>query len=94
MANKVYWTTKSGVRVDIDKMSIQHLRNTLKAIVRNASKIKQRQLLTSRENFVMNGELAREQTDLHFLDECECDDYHTCQHCAHDDIDDSLKSWE
>lgn len=30
-----YWTTKDGTRVDIDKMSVEHLRNTLKMIVRN-----------------------------------------------------------
>lgn len=93
MGNKVYWTTNSGVRVDIDEMSTQHLRNTLKSIVRSLSKIKQKRLLTA-DKIVMNGELAREETELHFLDECECDDCHTCQHCAHDDIDDSLKSWE
>lgn len=31
---KTYWTTKDGVKIDIDEMSIEHLRNTLKLIVR------------------------------------------------------------
>lgn len=32
--NKVYWTQRNGVKIDIDTMDIQHLRNTLKMIVR------------------------------------------------------------
>jgi len=31
---KIYWTTKKGEKIDIDEMSIEHLRNTLKMIVR------------------------------------------------------------
>jgi len=30
---KVYWTQNNGVKIDIDTMDIQHLRNTLKMIV-------------------------------------------------------------
>jgi hypothetical protein len=33
-SNTVYWTQSNGVKVDIDTMDIQHLRNTLKMIVR------------------------------------------------------------
>ena len=32
--DKVFWTTKEGVEIDIDQMTIDHLRNTLKMIVR------------------------------------------------------------
>ncbi len=35
MTSKVFWTTKSGVKIDIDEMEIDHLRNALKMIVRN-----------------------------------------------------------
>lgn len=35
---KVYWTTKSGQKIDIDEMSVDHLRNTLKMIVRQSTK--------------------------------------------------------
>jgi hypothetical protein len=35
MKDKVYWTTKAGDQIDIDKMDIDHLRNALKMIVRN-----------------------------------------------------------
>ena len=31
----VYWTTKNGTKINIDDMSIEHLRNTLKMIVKN-----------------------------------------------------------
>lgn len=31
---KIYWTTKQGEKIDIDKMSITHLRNVLKMILR------------------------------------------------------------
>lgn len=32
--NKVFWTTRTGEKIDIDKMSITHLRNALKMVVR------------------------------------------------------------
>jgi hypothetical protein len=35
MMSKVFWTTKSGVKIDIDEMEIDHHRNALKMIVRN-----------------------------------------------------------
>ncbi len=38
-SNKVYWTQSNGVKVDIDTMDIQHLRNTLKMIVRNSKRV-------------------------------------------------------
>ena len=36
---KIYWTTKSGQKIDIDTMNIDHLRNTLKMIVRQNNKV-------------------------------------------------------
>lgn len=36
--NKVYWTTKDGNKIDVDKMSIEHLRNTLKMIIKQNQK--------------------------------------------------------
>ena len=32
---KYYWTTKDGTKIDVDEMSTDHLRNTLKIILRN-----------------------------------------------------------
>lgn len=37
---KIYWTTKTGEKINIDDMSVNHLRNTLKMIIRNATKPK------------------------------------------------------
>ena len=30
-----YWITKDGRKIDVDKMSVDHLRNTLKMIIRS-----------------------------------------------------------
>ena len=38
--NKTYWTMKNGDKIDIDLMSENHLRNTLKMIARNIDKRK------------------------------------------------------
>jgi hypothetical protein len=32
--NILYWTTKNGSKINIDEMSIEHLKNTLKMIVK------------------------------------------------------------
>lgn len=37
---KYYWTTKDGTKVDVDEMSTDHLRNTLKMILRNLDNAK------------------------------------------------------
>ncbi len=51
--NIIYWKTKSGELVDIDKMDINHLRNTLKMIVRNYQK-------STKKEFKLNGEMAEQ----------------------------------
>jgi len=35
----VYWTMKNGTKIDIDKMTVEHLRNTLKMIVRQIENV-------------------------------------------------------
>ena len=37
---KCYWTTKDGTSIDVDDMSINHLRNVLKMILRNIESAK------------------------------------------------------
>lgn len=37
---KVYWKTKDGQLIDIDEMSIEHLRNTLKFIIKRRKEIR------------------------------------------------------
>ena len=34
----IYWVTKTGDRIDVDKMSVEHLRNTLKMIIRQTTR--------------------------------------------------------
>ena len=35
-----YWTQKDGTKISVDDMSVEHLRNTLKMIIRNSNKVK------------------------------------------------------
>ena len=37
---RYYWTTKDGEKIDVDEMSTDHLRNTLKMILRNLNTAK------------------------------------------------------
>jgi len=50
---KVYWTMRDGKQIDIDEMSVTHLRNTLKMIVRNSQKRK-------KTEFKLNGDVAED----------------------------------
>lgn len=33
--NKTYWITKNGNKIDVDEMTVEHLRNALKMLIRN-----------------------------------------------------------
>lgn len=57
--DKVYWTMKNGYQIDVDRMDIDHLRNTLKMIIRNADKAS----VARSRRFTINGELAQEDAD-------------------------------
>lgn len=35
MKEKLYWTTREGKKIDVDELTIEHLRNIVKMIVRN-----------------------------------------------------------
>ena len=35
---KYYWKTKTGEKIDVDEMDVNHLRNVLKMIMRNNAK--------------------------------------------------------
>ena len=37
---KYYWTQKNGQKIDVDLMDLNHLRNTLKLIIRNLENLK------------------------------------------------------
>ena len=59
--NTVYWTMKDGTKINVDDMDINHLRNTLKMLIRNADNIAIRK--ASNNSFKVNGELAQEDAD-------------------------------
>jgi hypothetical protein len=68
MAEKVYWTMKNGQKIDVDTMDINHLRNTLKMIIRNQVRVK----VTTpvKPKFQIHGEMAN-----NFLEQMLEEDY-------------------
>jgi len=59
--SKVYWTMRNGEKIDIDDMDINHLRNTLKMLIKIAGKVAVNR--SSSKGFTVNGELAKEDAD-------------------------------
>ena len=65
MADQIYWTMKDGRKIKVDDMDIDHLRNTLKMLLRTADKIAIQK--ASNRTFKVNGELAQEDADRYEL---------------------------
>lgn len=87
MSDTVYWTMRNGQKISVDDMDINHLRNTLKMIIR-----KRNQPITVKKEpvFTVNGEMASIDADKYAIgiatgSFCECyeeyDDVYVCQHC-------------
>ena len=87
MKQPVYWTTKSGTRINVDHMDENHLRNTLKMIIRAIDSSSPQ---VSKRRIRMNGELANDDADMAMLYSispeltCTCDEHHECQQCYED----------
>lgn len=64
---KVYWTMKNGQKIDVDQMDIQHLRNTLKMLIR----AKRAQSTPVKHKFEIHGEMAQ-----NFLEQMIEEDYY------------------
>ena len=64
---KVYWTMKNGQKIDVDQMDIQHLRNTLKMLIR----AKRAQSTPIKPKFEVHGEMAQ-----NFLEQMIEEDYY------------------
>lgn len=64
--SKVYWTMKNGQQIDVDLMDENHLRNTLKMIIRNSKK-------AVKPKFTLNGDMANVFNDDIENYEYECD---------------------
>jgi len=81
----VYWTMKNGQKINVDDMDINHLRNTLKMLIRA-----KRALTTPKPKFQVSGEIASEFADMARLYAinpeltCTCDEVHMCQQCYED----------
>jgi hypothetical protein len=60
MSNKVYWKQRNGELIDIDDMDIQHLRNTLKLVLRNRETVVKQILKSKRREFMLHGDMANE----------------------------------
>ncbi len=54
----IYWTTKDGIKINVDKMDLTHLRNTLKMIIRNHNAAKSIEPISW--GFGVHGEIARQ----------------------------------
>jgi len=61
-----YWKQKDGTLIDVDQMSINHLRNTLKMLMRN-NEARKKSLQSN--TFKLNGDMANEFNDNYIDDE-------------------------
>jgi hypothetical protein len=51
----VYWTMKNGQKIDVDIMDVQHLRNTLKMIIKNQVRVS----APVKPKFEIHGDIAQ-----------------------------------
>jgi len=58
MKDKVYWTQRDGTRINVDDMTLTHLRNTLKMIIRNNQARKAE--ANKKPKFELHGEIAQD----------------------------------
>ena len=60
MSNKVYWKQRNGELIDIDDMDINHLRNTLKLVLRNRQTVIKQMFKSKTNYFTLHGDMANE----------------------------------
>ena len=51
-----YWMTKDGQKINVDDMDVNHLRNTLKMIIRNIESSEKKE----KYKFELHGEIAQD----------------------------------
>ena len=68
---KYYWTTKTGQKIDVDLMDENHLRNTLKMILRNIENAEAKEREIRKTRFKLNGDIAQDHYDQMMLAEYE-----------------------
>ncbi len=90
MKEPIYWTTKTGVKVNVDDMDENHVRNAFKMLIRVHNEtivkaneivdkyntlVKKRKAERGEANFTLNGDMAQFFNDQYFEDE---DDFNGC----------------
>ncbi len=55
----VYWTMKDGQKINVDTMTVQHLRSTLKMIIKNQVRVN-----ATKPKFQLHGDIAQDMQDL------------------------------
>lgn len=66
---KYYWTMKNGQKIDVDLMDENHLRNTLKMILRNIENAGAKERAVRKTRFKLNGDIAQDHYDQMMLAE-------------------------
>lgn len=54
---KYYWTMKNGQKINVDDMDVNHLRNTLKMILRNIEAAEKK---VPKYRFELHGDIAQD----------------------------------
>ena len=73
----VYWKQRNGELISVDEMDVNHLRNTLKLIIKNKNilktalneKLEKEKHIKAANNFVLRGDMANEFNKSHMSDE-------------------------
>lgn len=69
---ETYWKQKDGTLISVDDMDINHLRNTLKMIIKNLNKIEAKQVKPT-PKFELRGDIAQDHFDMMMQQEFEDD---------------------
>ena len=69
----IYWKQKDGTQINVNDMSITHLRNTLKLIIK-ANAARQKQVVVKKQHkFELRGDIAQDHFDMMMQQEFEDD---------------------
>jgi hypothetical protein len=70
---KVFWTMRNGEKIDIDKMDINHLRNSLKLVVRAIEN--QKKEIIRKRKIELNGDIAMQFQEQMIQEEYQDDEF-------------------
>jgi len=71
---KTYWTMRDGTLIDVNNMSVEHLRNSLKISINSRKRVEQ-QVKNREVEFKLNGDMAQFFNDNYPEDEDDLDEY-------------------